>query len=386
MNDLLSALYLFFQDLRKDINNEHGISNRLSNIIYNYYSLLRKSGRYDPSITAQNFAAIIQELNLPVPAEFMNILRSSEIIHDVDSMQDTHQRDHYFHSMHTFTLGLFILATANKTKILFTKYGQNVCKQWAFCALFHDLGYISQKKGQRYKADISEIYQKLCNNRFILSCFLGDCYSVSIDEAINNNPREIDELCDIPRRLLKSILHPDQLGIPSDYPSLNINNHEDNHINELFNSKNHGKISQFLLGLCRSIGESILKKDKQILLDARIGIPVNENIWDDYRDCIDAIGEHSVDDIHKIDLRNRKINPFIEFLYIVDNMQEYNRPHLVNISDGFSDLDDKNILEMRNIQIEVVDEWLEFTFPHLTAERIKNKVEAISSKYGIKIL
>jgi hypothetical protein len=246
---------------------------------------------------------IIKDLKIPITYKFIKLLKTAENNETMHDAYELNQRDHVLHSLNLFTLGALIIYRKKQIQkyYLGTESVNEQIRKWAFCSLFHDIGYV-ECIDEKIRLETDKEFQTIiCKTLTQLICAYG------------NDALPIHDVTDA-----EADMREDLLVITENVKSF---------IREFktFGERqtNHGLVSSTILFLCKDISNIV--RNPQMKKNFQIPYPQTD-LWAYSEYPIEAIAAHTAKMEVNSDIKTR--NPWIDFLYMMDEIVAYDRPYL----------------------------------------------------------
>jgi len=380
MSDLLSELCIFFRDLADgNIQPSIGFSPDAAMSLAQYYTNLRTANEENQIGQDITFRQIISKFNLPFPDDFLDLLREAEQIAGPQELRKKSQRDHYAHTLHAFSLGVYVFHKAERLQRLLVDDGVIDWSQWAFCALLHDIGYITENAGLKQQAVLSKFEELILKPRSILAFVHDNNSGLRIEHLPPTVENDLKLFGNHMREQFSRKFWLSRAGSMSgDYYQF------ENYMTvpiDTFEGGDHGVKSHFILQLCREICDEFMNYFKIHKGNISSYFYPRNNPWPRYSNAMQAIQSHCIpfDKHTHLNSGNYILNPWINSLHLIDELQDYNRPFLLpSINTNTS-----KPLRIDEVDFSIVDSILYFHYPFCNATRINGALGSIATDSGI---
>ena len=264
---------------------------------------------------------LVRLLKLPIPLVFFDLLRQSE--HDPDpSIYNDWQRDHVLHSLNLFTLGALLISLRKTVEdSLGPGSLETRLKQFAFCALCHDIGYAHALEDVRAKL-IDKVLQEVQTRAFILVCAYGHRAPETANLARVDQRNDLVKVVKPAQEFIRAKLGTTSSGASSGGAVVAATSGFARYLG-LSGRADHAVSSAVLLRLCREIGEAIASQPDALFDGCGVTRP-SPTLWAGLDDPRAAIERHG-DQAHMVPTGASLANPWIPFLHLMDELAAYDR-------------------------------------------------------------
>jgi len=371
MPDLLSELCIFFNELADNrIQPAMGFPVDAAHRLAQYYLILRDKKEENFVGLEIAFREFISEFGLPLPINFLDLLREAELITSPRDLRKEKQRDHYVHTLHAFSLGVYLFHRAERLQDMLLPENRSLdWSQWAFCALLHDIGYIAENAGTKQIIVLNRFWDLIFQPTSILS-FVSNNSDVppSIELELSHFRKDVYGRLSQNFGLVRATDKSAGTDLFEEYVSIPI---------DTFEGGDHGVKSHFILQLCQCICEEFMVYFENHEGNVRDYLYPRTNPWHRFSNAMQAIQAHCkpANLIHG----HYMLNPWINALHLVDELQDYNRPFL---SPSYR-TNTARPLRIDDIDISVANSILYFHYPSSNAVRINDALGTITTDSGI---
>ena len=333
-----------------------------------FYSNYSSFKDQKPGITLY-LQELVNDFNLPVPYILLNLLEEAESGKYPDVVYDEWQRDHLLHSLNLFTFGAVLIYRQSLISRHFHGLNQEeIYRQWAFCSIFHDIGYIETCNLSLKDKLISKLKTRLETDAFQLVCACGHRHrlTLNLDPDILSSCKYRQNLLRPSKELVRQELSEPTLStIPGAIP--NSGGLLGRHLSLV--NIDHGVSSAAILRFCNRISDYILS-------EANPSYQLN-NLWDGMERPIHAICEHTRNPFPS---NLVLVNPWATFLHLMDELTEFDRHPL-------KDNSPRTPVRIQDFNIEEINEVYEFSFPQECID--EDKIETLNNfgnDFGITVV
>jgi hypothetical protein len=334
------------------------------------YSQLRDNSH----LVVGHMKHVVTACGLPVPLDLLNLLEEAEHAPNPTDVYELWQRDHLLHSLNLFCLGALMIARFEGISSQLDTCGiYEKLRIWAFCALFHDVGYIETSRSSIKDILITRFIERVKTVRFQLVCAFDYSSPLTSDLTPDyvNGRVDLIAITDPAKKILERDLA-ESACTPS--PGVNTTARGGKYAS-YFASKNsdHGVSSAVILSLCKRISNAI-RNGTDIFRQHKLPLP-GADPWAGLARPLDAIALHDKGP-ERIEGDLEFPNPWFSFLCFMDTLCEYDRR-------GLRPDSTRQILPIEHIRLDDFDGRPILHLP--LAEDSLSKVQRVAEPFSIMI-
>jgi hypothetical protein len=302
-----------------------------------------KNKRENKYLFIDHIKNIVVACDLPVPYDLLNLFEQAENACNPQEVYDEKQRDHLLHSLNLFCFGALLITRFNCVADRFGDCGlDETLRRWAFCALLHDIGYFEINKKElkeplmtRFKSIVQEVF-------FQVICVFGykSPWTRDLDRHRINERHDLREVTAPARQLIDRTLG--ESPTPSSPGAIVVQRALSYYFSK--HHSDHGISSSIILSFCKNIAEAICTH-KENFDKHNLTSPIRD-LWTGLENPLNAIAFHD-EKKNAINSDVTLFNPWISFLYIMDNLTEYDRP-------GLRPDSRRRVLPIEDVELEVI--------------------------------